>query len=214
MKCPVPCSAPFALVGLLLLPAEFLHASTLPAVPEGDFPTWYLPEGAVIRLGKGRLGQSDRTVSFSPDGRLLAVASGTGVWLYDVKNPERFTLLPVELVNAVSFSPDGTVLASGSLPRSLSPGFGGKITLWDVSSGSPTSTFAEPVGASHVAFSPDGRSLAYIGSGGQVGLWDVGTGTLVHNFPATWNLSVAFSPDRITLASGAEDETARLVHRY
>ena len=201
MKAPVPRSALFALAGLLLSPPEFLHASDLPAVPDGDYPTWYLPEGAVIRLGKGRMGESDRAISFSPDGRLLAVASGVGVWVYDVENPERLTLLPVELVNAVSFSPDGTLLASGS---------GGKITLWDVASGSPTATFGDPVGAKNVAFSPDGSSLAYIGSGGQLGLWDVGTGTLIHNFPATRNLSVAFSPDGITLASGAEDETARL----
>ena len=210
MKAPILRSALFSLACLLLSPPEFLHASDLPAVPDGDYSTWYLPEGAVIRLGKGRMGESDRAISFSPDGRLLAVASGIGLWLYDMDEPESLTLLPTEPVNAVSFSSDGTILASGSLPRSLSPGFEGKITLWDVASGSRTATFGDSVGAKNVAFSPDGSSLAYIGSGGQLGLWDVLTGTLIHNFPATRNLSVAFSPDGITLASGAEDETARL----
>ena len=196
----------FALTGLLLSPPEFLHASDLPAVPDGEFPTWNLPEGAVVRLGKGRMGESDRAISFSPDGRLLAVASGIGVWLYDVDAPERLTLLPVELANSVSFSPDGTTLASGS-------GFneGGKITLWDVATGSQTSTLEEDWWVKNVEFSPDGRNIASIG-GGRVGVWDVATGTRTATLQGLTSpsLSVAFSPDGTTLASGAEDGTASL----
>ena len=47
----------------------------------GDYRTWHLPDGAIIRLGKGRIGEGDRAVAFSPDGQRLAVASGIGVWL-------------------------------------------------------------------------------------------------------------------------------------
>ena len=134
MKCPLLRSA--LLAGLLLSPPAFLHASDLPAVPDGEHPTWYLPEGAVVRLGKGRMGRSDRAISFSPDGRLLAVASGIGLWLYDMENPERQTLLPVEMANSASFSPDGTLLATGSFGSGsekgnhpLGPGFGNGHSL-------------------------------------------------------------------------------------
>ena len=40
---------------------------------------WELPDGAIARLGKGGVGD----IKYSPDGRLLAVASRIGIWLYD-----------------------------------------------------------------------------------------------------------------------------------
>ena len=69
-----------------------------------NFPTWQLPRGATVRMGKGRISDTDRAVAFSPDGKLLAVASGIGVWLYSVEDPERFTLLPSGVVHSLSFS--------------------------------------------------------------------------------------------------------------
>ena len=78
-----------------------------------DLSTWHLPRGATLRMGKGRIGGSDRAVAFSPDGKLLAVASGTGVWLYTVENLEAVALLPSGRVNSISFSSDGATLASG-----------------------------------------------------------------------------------------------------
>ena len=45
-----------------------------------DYTQWGLPEGAKMRLGKGRLSGS---IAYSPDGTRLAVASNIGIWLYD-----------------------------------------------------------------------------------------------------------------------------------
>ena len=52
-----------------------------------DYPRWHLPRGATVRLGKGGIGHSDRAIAFSPDGELVAVASGIGAWLYSVEDP-------------------------------------------------------------------------------------------------------------------------------
>ena len=96
-----------------------------------------LPDGAIIRLGKGRLGDSDRAVAFSPDGQLLAVASGIGVWLYDVATLRELVLLTGHTgrVEAVAFSPDGTMLASGS-----SSTYSGTLNLWNIATGENIAT--------------------------------------------------------------------------
>ena len=92
-----------------------------------DYPTWHLPRGAALRLARGAIGESQRAVAFSPDGRLVAVASGIGVWLYNVENPKRFTLLPSGVVHSVSFSPDGNTLVSSG-----GSGSEGEVRLWDL----------------------------------------------------------------------------------
>ena len=57
---------------VLLLPNALAH----------DYTRWNLPEGALVRLGKG----SVREVLYSPDGTLLAVYSSIGIWLYDTSD--------------------------------------------------------------------------------------------------------------------------------
>ena len=50
---------------------------------EIDVKKWELPEGAIARLGRGLL----LDISFSPDGKYLAVATMIGCWLYDLPTP-------------------------------------------------------------------------------------------------------------------------------
>ena len=50
-----------------------------PATSHQDIRTWELPGGAILRLGKGVLGGSDRAVTFSPDRNHIAVAGGIGL---------------------------------------------------------------------------------------------------------------------------------------
>ena len=115
----------------------------------------HLPHGAIARLGKGAIGQSDRAVVFSPDGRLVAVASGIGVFLYSVADPERSTLFPSDAVHSLSFSPDGKklVTAGGQWRH-------GQIRLWDVETGARTRN-VEGWSFGNATFSPDGKTLAY-----------------------------------------------------
>ena len=75
----------------------------------------------LARWGKGAIGK----VAFSPDGRLLAVASSLGIYLYDVQTLEEVHFIETNAwVVSVAFSPDGAVLASGAED--------GTVRLWGV----------------------------------------------------------------------------------
>ena len=54
-----------------------------------DVSQWHLPEGAIARLGKGRI----RNIKYSPDGTRLTVASSVGIWLYDTETYQEVALL-------------------------------------------------------------------------------------------------------------------------
>ena len=166
------------------------HAMSIgtPTVPnlDGDYPTWHVPDGAIARLGKGPIGTGDKAVAFSPNGQNLAVASGIGVWLYDVATSRELMLLPsASAVNSVAFSRDGMQLTSGSVD--------GTVALWDIATGNATTFEARrgkisPVAFSQketltasksvesVAFSPDGKFIASGRKDGTVVLLDIANG--------------------------------------
>ncbi|MDE0297853.1 MAG: hypothetical protein OXN17_04420 [Candidatus Poribacteria bacterium] len=180
-----------------------------PVKSQQDVRTWELPDSAILRLGKGVLGGSDRAVAFSRDGKHLAVASGIGIWIYDVATADELALLNVErtmLIRSVAYSPDGMILAAGT-------GYGA-VQLWDVETGQRIDSLFRPgpaYGVDALAFSPTGKILAF-GARDEITLWDVyARGHLAtlqgHKGPI---FSVAFSLDGNTLASGAEDATVKL----
>src|SRR5260221_13174135 len=66
-------------------------------------------------------------IKFSPDGKLLAIATGRGVYFYDGKTFEQNNFIDVNAsVSAIAFSPDGNILAMA---------IDGKASLWNVNSG-------------------------------------------------------------------------------
>ena len=157
--------------------------------------------------------------AFSPDGETLANADGSATLLDMRTGTLKKTLKPVGgYVLAVAFSPDGRTLAGAGSNTVATGGFGGKgrVTLWDIPSGSILHTLSGPTGrAQAVAFSPDGRTVAAAGTGpmregratfpdsfpsdraSEVRLFDAATGRMIWaalGAPGAAT-SLAFSPD-------------------
>ena len=100
------------------------------------------------------------------------------------------------LVNSVAFSLDGRTLAS----------LGGRdstIKLWDVATGREIATLT----GYSVAFSPDGKTLAFGSGDDTIKLWDVATGREIATLTG---YSLVFSPDGRTLASLGGSNTIKL----
>src|SRR5262245_34167680 len=78
-------------------------------------------------------------LAWSPDNKVIAVASSTGVWLYDASDTEKEPRqLPIEYFDPtenIKFSPDGSRLVTVEYYR---------IILWDVRSGGQLATFKIP----------------------------------------------------------------------
>ena len=187
-------------------PLATFHAEavgTEAAVQDGDYRTWHLPVAATARLGKGALGEGARELALSADGRYLAVASGIGVWLYEVTTSRALALFQTEdAVYSVAFSRDGT-LAAGMKS--------GNFELWEVETGERTGTLPHADwGWVTVAFSPDGATLIS-GQSETIKVWDVETRRLLGTSEGAgddgspWPLEVAFSPDGTRLAAGFQD---------
>ena len=185
----------------------------LPNAIAADATQRFLPEGAKARIGKGLI----RDIAYSPNGTKLAVASTTGVWLYDAETGEELNLLVSGTIGArdVAFSPDGTTLAAVETIVSESGDRRSVVQLWDIETGSLLRTMLaveDYSNFSRVAFSPDGTTLAAVGAIGSesrdgrsvVYLWDI-EGSLSRAMPAVGDRSgfsqIAFSPDGTTLAS-------------
>ena len=121
------------------------------------------------------------SVSFSPDGTLLASGSGR-IELWDVASRQQVTTLPWRgnYVFSVSFSPDGTLLASGS--------WDGPIELWDVASRQQVTTLEGHMAAvESVSFSPDGTLLASGSRDGTVQLWGRSEQTTSCHLNGAWD---------------------------
>ena len=179
----------FILLSSLIFPT-FLPVC---AAQTQDYSRVNLPDGAVVRLGKGGVSYEDRGIAFSPDGSRLAVATSMGVWLYDVETFDEIALLTghTRKVTAVAFSSDGKKLASvtGMYWHRI-------LKIWDVETGQNLTILqAEKGYADSVAFSPDDTKLAWAGR-----LWDVETRQQFDRLQDNRLSNVAFSPDGKILA--------------
>jgi len=105
-------------------------------------------------------------LAFSPDGKLLAASGGGGIYLWRVATQSLVSTIPFtgEGRLPITFSPDGTLLAAGQW------GSADHAYVWDAATGRLVATFTDPGGypVSDVAFSPDGKLLAFADQVGDI----------------------------------------------
>ena len=169
-----------------------------------------------------------KSISFSPDGKLLATTGSMGTVL--ILNLDNLSEKPESLcvfdscdqhkqdVWSVAFSPNGKRLAS--------TGDDDTIRLWDREGKEWKENIKFHItrkddkhkeDVTSVSFSPDGQKLTTAGKDGTIRVWDLRDPKLVKkpnpeeistNQNQIWELS--FSSDGQKLASGGEDGTVRL----
>ena len=162
-------------------------------------------------------------ITYSPDGKTLAVGTDSQVFLWDVLSGK--LKQKIWGFTSLVFSPDGKTIACNNYintPFVFSPDgktivcdiYISTISLWNVVSGRPLRMLSGPAGVTPLRYSPDGKTL--IGSdeyNNTVCVWDVGTGKLKPTFTYKHSSdvkSLAYSPDGKTLASGGNAGVIRL----
>ncbi|MEC4812320.1 MAG: NB-ARC domain-containing protein [Scytonema sp. PMC 1069.18] len=148
------------------------------------------------------------SVTFSPDGKLLATGDTNGeIHLWKVADSQEILTYQghTNEVRSVVFSPDGQLLASGSSDQT--------IKLWSIAEGQYLKTLqAHTNWVESIAFSPDGQVLASGSYDQTVSLWSVAEGQCLNTLQGHTNVvrSIAFSPNGQAIASGSGDQTVRL----
>jgi WD40 repeat protein len=187
------------------------HGRLASASWDGTVRVWDTTTGKAVLKLTGHAG-AVRSVSFSPDGTLLASAVVADpqqqqpgeiiVWDTTTGKEVRRLRGHASGIQGVAFSPDGKRLASAGLDQT--------VRLWDTSSWAECRTLQGHTGkVLGVAFSPDGRLLASASSDGNVRVWDAASGREVATLKGHTGkvLGVAFSPDGKRLVSASEDLT-------
>ena len=178
-------------------PAPF---NVVPDDTEGT--TWALPEGAIARFGKGDV----HDVKLSPDGTYFAVATGMGVWWYDVSSMLPISLWETErgLISSVDFSHDGKWIVIGSWDQ--------VIKVLDVQTGECVTQLEGQDAFGGLACSSNGRWIATAVMNGVVKVLDIHSGECVaqmdrgvHEFQSNDIHQLEFSPDGELLAATAQN---------
>ena len=160
------------------------------------------------------------TVAVSPDGTAVAATlAGRGIVAWDLATlAERATYhtpaaggatpaAPEAFGWGLAYSPDGATLAGPA-----DDGAGSSIRLWDVAGRAATGLGPPGSPATHLAFTPDGKSLIAKGMEGSLRVFDVAGRAERRTIDAglTYLTAIAVSPDGRAVASSGADRYLRL----
>ncbi len=147
-------------------------------------------------------------LAFSPNGVLIASASGTQIEVIDLHSSEVTLLGQIGKQASLVFSPGGKSLAAASIDSPC------EIQVWNLQTGGVRVLKGAWKGSASISFSSDGKTIAAADndlSNPSIRLWDVETGTASVLGRSTRQItSVAFLPDGKHIASGSWDETVRV----
>ncbi len=137
-----------------------------------DGITWALPEGAIVRLGKGDF----HGVKPSPNGTYFTVATGIGLWWYEMSSKPPIALWETErgMISAVDFSQDGEWIAIAN--------YDGVIKVVDIQSGECLAQMKRTEEHNiywHINFSVDSKWIATANFSGIVEVLDVHRGVCI-----------------------------------
>ena len=176
-------------------PAEF---NIIASEPTGN--TWALPKDAIVRFGKGLMNQLD--IKLSPDGTYFAMATGMGLWWYDVSSMLPISLWETErgLINSVDFSHDGKWIVTCNSDQA--------IRVFDVQTAE--CIYQMDGQGSNIAMSSNSKWIATSDGQGIVRVFDVRNGELLaqmdrgeHKWQSNDIDQLQFSPDGKLLAAKA-----------
>jgi WD40 repeat protein/serine/threonine protein kinase len=190
-----------------------------PGPYDNELAVWDVSSGWEVFIRRG-LPNTIACIAFSPDGRRLVTGSGHRALggelnLWDVATGAEVscTDLPYGRVNGVAFSPDGRWIGAGlGLADLTTETLMGRFDLRDAGTGQLlTSVVEDHDEVAVVAFSPDGRLVAY-SHADRVELWDPRgrrkvRSLLGHDGPI---VALNFSPDGRRLATAGRDAGVEL----
>lgn len=135
-------------------------------LPPSSTPTPTISSQLLAELGRG----AAESMRWSPDGRLLAIASATGVYLFDAETLSEQQHIGAGLwVTALDFSRDGLLLALGQRD--------GGVRVWDLQSKTfSRSLEGDAAAVTSLSFSPEGSQLAIGRVDSTLGIWRLADG--------------------------------------
>lgn len=198
--------------GWVLLPAPPVSPPGTPSPSALASPTSAQPVIAISPTNADRVAELARhgagtvnRVRYSASGKLMAVASSYGLYMYDAESLQRLRFVDLGgYCTAAQFSPNDELIAVAA-EKDIQV-----LRASDLSSIRRLTGHTDWVRA--VAFSPDGSLLATGSDDRTIRIWRVGDGAAVSTLTghAMGVTGVGFSGDGRTLATSSGDGTVRL----
>ena len=215
--CTARCSVPTAAISPLWVTISVRLGNPAGRVAVFDAETGR--EERSLSLELGNYGD----LAYSPDGRILAVASGEGrttslVTVVDVATGNRrFTMTRSgEGIVGVAFAPDGRriAVAVGSLDLNTISKRPGEILILDAATGGLVATLTGHTGPlTSVTYSADGTRLASVSMDHTARVYDVASGRMIQTLRGHTQMvnEVVFHPDDSNrLATASDDNSIRV----